>query len=573
MKDPQGTRFDAQTLGSVASTFEAVLGAERIAQALQERANATPKAPALELLEGFRQLDDWLRHLGEPREPPNVQLMMRFAIAAMIVSRCAEMKDSSTWQARLRAHAFLSDQEPFYDTLFEGELAMYWADYVALQRHGASFGPPTGNPDVWLGLSTHRGRVAIPAECKRVAPRGEKDQAHDAFSSLLEAQVGSLSAEHYPFKLVVWLHCDMSARDVPDVMRLVEDLIPVARHHGRWVTAFDREGYTQVSLCSLGTDGEFHQNTISVTDIEAKGHLAASLEIKHGEAHRVKYIVAVRSDVQSDRLGSLRKHFLKAARDQLPRAANGMPGVVALRVRPPRQLGDLLEADQLIRTAMTLPNTEHAAMAVLFWNEDERQEEAIEHEGRPATEKMIAYHLRPYFIPNPRCRLQMDLDSRRQFFGEAPAGVLRDPFDGSFKPVDAETLEVLRNGGELPDILRSAIKDLGKLDQNEGTTTRYMKLDQPVGSFTEEVFLGFFYAGNRQFRSFVDPNRHLRTIEVSDGAPRGVCTIDLRAWSENTRLGIVTKWTADSFWVGLWSPDEAELLGAWAVPVSQPEIE
>ena len=111
------------------------------------------------------------------------------------------------------------------------------------------------------------------------------------------------------------------------------------------------------------------------------------------------------------------------------------------------------------------------------------------------------------------------------------------------------------------------------MEGDEGATTLYLRLEKPAGMLTEEVFLGFFFAGRRQFRRFIDSNRHLRTLEIVDGVPRRVCTLDLRAWSESTELCFATQWTSDSFSVAIWSPDESTQLWARAVTISQPEVE
>jgi hypothetical protein len=563
MNDPDGTPIDRRALKALAESLRAFLGPDLIVEAARARASGATDAPALDILEGFPLLDQWLAALDESREPPNGHLMLKLAMVASIIRDGLKLSNSAEWRRKLISHAFLPEDRPFYDTLFEGEFAMFWANHVVRVSGAAAFGPPSGHPDLWLSVVTQLGPLKLPAECKRIAPRGEKDSGRDAFAKAMDERVRALISDYHPIKCVIWLHRHVSVEDVSAVTDLVERLVAASAKTEHWLTGCDPAGEVQVSVCALGEVGEFGTRTISIQDVEVKGSVHASAEIdrrEDGDIHRLKSILSVRSDVPSDRLGSLRKRFRKAVLDQLPRADGGAPGVVALRIRKPQAMGDLLEVDRIVRAEMERGDPRHIALAALLWNEGERLAEAIEVDGEPATEKLLAYHLRAYYVANGRSPLQVGLDSYAHYFGEQGRAVIRDPIDGTVKPVDDDTMAILRDGGDIPPALQEAVKDLGELDPGQGTTTHYVKSSMPWGELKTEELMCVLRAGPRQFRSFRDTGLHLRTIDIVDGIPRRICTIDLRAWAHLTELCTILRWTSDSLTVGIWSPDETELL-------------
>lgn len=117
-------------------------------------------------------------------------------------------------------------------------------------------------------------------------------------------------------------------------------------------------------------------------------------------------------------------------------------------------------------------------------------------------------------------------------------------------------------------MLQDALDQMEDLNEYSDSATAYIKVETTLGDAPSGL-VSVLRGGRRQFRSFLESPQLLRTIEVQEGMPVGVCTIDLRAWGRNAELCWVIDWEDDSFRVGMWSPDESQQFWASSLRVLQ----
>lgn len=560
------------TVRDLAESLRESLGRERVDEVVRLISAGSQSVPPLDVLRGFHLLDSWLEALAEGKPPPQLDLMLRFCAVASTVANVRALPGADSWLDELRSKAFQRDAELFYESLFEGEFADYWMRQVSKRGDSAKFGPPSGHPDVWVSTGS-AAKQWLPAECKRIRPRGEKELELGTMADTVDAGLIGLVEKFQPMKAVVWLHRPVEDGDAVVVLDLLAQMAPTLREASEWRTSVSLDRGLQVSVAALGADGEFQPPGISVTDVEARPILIPRAEMRQTEDGlqvRMKSVLSVRSDHARDRLGNVRSRVRHAIWQLRHSADSANPGIVSVRIRPPRDHGDLYETDSELRAVLVREKADHVAVVAMFWNEGERKEDETQQEGMPATAVTAAYHLKPYFVVNPRCRLQLPWDSHSQFFGDLNAPVVRDPGDGGLKPVDPETMAVLQDGGDLPPMLQDALSKMEQLDEEADSATSFVDFAGNVADAPRGL-LSVLNAGRRQFRCFIESSRLLRTIEIQDSLPVRVCTIDLREWSDAGELCWVVRWEADSFEVGIRRADDSESLWVKATWVKQPE--
>ena len=559
------TFLDSESILRAESELRAAFGSTRVEDAVAKLRAGNSAAPTLDILRGFLLAPQWAAALAQSSSPPEFNLMMKFWVVASVVSAGRTFPGGSAWLASLADKAFLPDTEAFYEALFEGEAAWFWVNQIGRQANSIEFGPPSGHPDL-VGLMAG---LRLPVECKRVRALGEKELELQRLADSLDRRLQELIAAHFPMKVIVWLHRAAQPTDYTTVDDLIASML--AQGSDEWRTAFAPDGSVQVSMAPLGVDGIFRSPPVNVTDVEASPILVPRIEIKRtadGELVRTKSILSVRSDLARDRVGNFRAN-LGAAMKQLLRSAHLGPGVVAIRIRPPQDHGDLFQADRVIRATLSKPGSDHVALVVLFWNDGERMEKPIELDGEAAREVTVGYSLRPYMVSNPRSPLNLEWDSFKEVFGAEKRFIVRDPIDGALKPVPPETMAVLLDGGELPPMLKDALKSVKDLREEADTATMYHAFNKSVRELTDEMLFCVLKAGARQFRVFVDFGGNLRAIEIVGARPVRVATIDLRAWRKARELCTYIDWNPSGFRFGIRTPDDTTTHWVPASPVQQ----
>lgn len=213
-------------------------------------------------------------------------------------------------------------------------------------------------------------------------------------------------------KVNVWFHRAAKQDDSEAVLALMKEVTESFAENSGWQTRFTSDEGIQVSVSPLGSGGEYQQPEISVTDIEAVPILIPRAEIKHledGMKVRMKSILSVRSDLARNRIGNLRSNVRTAIRQLRLINSGAAPGIIALRIRPPRDLGDLYHTDREIRALLTREAADHVAIVAILWNEGDRHEESVEVAEGPGKAITAAYRLKPYFIGNPPMRAPVQM--------------------------------------------------------------------------------------------------------------------------------------------------------------------
>jgi hypothetical protein len=565
---------DPDSLQSLARSFKTLLGASRVEHALRAVQRDPFHPPHLDVLRGFALLQEWTAALAESREPPDAALMLKFGMVAMTVRDVSQYAGAGAWLRELSRHAFHSDPELFYEKLFEGEVAKYWTDRIAGAGPSARFGRPSGHPDLWLTLPPPRG-ISFPTECKRIRRRGDKEIRAEVWASELEIAIQTLVGRHFPMKVITWLHEQASAISTSEIVALIDEMASAGSATGKWTTRVCRQGTFQVSMAPLGRYGEFQPPPLSIVDVPATGILKTRSQLKKtndGDRVRMKSILSVRSDLARDRIGSVQASVRKATR-QLQRAdPSALVGIIAIRIRPPQDLGDLLETDQVIRSELVRIRANHVCLVIVCWDESEGDVRDLDSSEQRGVERTIRYNFRPYFIQNRVSGVSLGLDSYDGFFGDLESPVVRDPSDGSIKPVDPQTWAVLQGGGDLPEAVVKGQQQLPDLDESKDAATMFLKFGRSLANLNSDQAVTFLQAGSRHFRCFIDRTHHLRTFEIENASPRRVATIDLRAWADKDELCFSVEWDPSGFRVGIWNPEETQQLWVRACRVPQVRI-
>lgn len=553
-------------LQGLARDLRDTLGDEWVREELAAADGSTlSSAPVLDIVRAFGRLTAWLEALQKGAGVSEEALFFKFVMVAHVLSRAKAVEGFEGFRDELRSLARAREAERFYDKVFEAEVAVYFSDNMGAEW--ARFGPKAGHPDIWTGFPVLHSRLLLPTECKRISPQAEHDRDIDMLSVQLEDQLRRISSTHGPLKAIVWLHGKVSAIAREAVTAVLEQLgntIGGMPATSSWITASHPEGKFQVSVARLGFAGEFQPPGIHVADVSAAPALLVRSEVRRKTETetevRITSILSVRSDRKPAPMGKFRERLDEAIGQLCSPPISPSPGAVALRIRPPRDLGDIYEHDRAVRTRLEAPDAERVAFVVLFSNVSERVEgsEIVGQDGNTAKEVTAAYHFRPYFITNPSCPLRITgLDSFAQYFPGAVPVLIRDAESGALTPVTTENVESMRNGMDLPEQLIRASSTVDQpFTEAEGVATILARFAVPLGELPGDGPIGVVMAGPRQFRFVVDKDRQLRVVELWDGIPRAVSTIDLRAWWSQSDLCATVEWKGATFQAGVWLPDD-----------------
>lgn len=365
------------------------------------------------LIEAIRDLPKTLEALERREPPPNLYSTLVLASAAYVVSEARHLAGAGSFVKKLTDCANAREFGQFFDTLWEGEVAVYFRN--TMRSPTVKF-EPGSHPDVWASGAPGGPADLIPIECKRISPIWKEGEEISALADGLFRLFIDHEAESEPLKVIVWLHEDAERIDPEDVFTTVVGLAERMCGCGSttgWSTATSVSGTFQVSVALAGDDGRSAERSIEIKDVPAKGTLLTSVVTQYlgkpQDPVRLRGLLQIRSDVLPHRIGRLEANLEEAIEQVANSTGHDEAGVVALRLRPPRGKGDLYEADRIVRRKLAELNASHVGLVCLFWNESERQEEprVTQLDGTWSREVVQGYHLKPYFIPNrqaTRCK-------------------------------------------------------------------------------------------------------------------------------------------------------------------------
>jgi hypothetical protein len=459
----------------------------------------------------------------------------------------------------LRARQF----EQFEDALFEAEAALYW-DQQRPPVESVQFARSGHHPDFWITARVGRCATRIPVECKRLQPHAPDETTLEMLGAYLAKELHDIVETLAPGRMIIWLHDDPVSftREelVASLRRVVERAVTRNADKSQWTTECVLEGRVQISFALAGDDGELLPREIRIPDVPIRGPLHQILELKHdGTPHppvRLHCVLSLRSDALPSRIGAFERNLYKAVQ-QIANAPTEIPGIVCMRLRPPRALGDLFEADGIVRRLLREKSCSHIALVALFWNEDERiGEDARSADDRSAVRQMR--HLKAHFISNPLSQLNFNaIDSSVGAFPPFGNGVmLRDPDTGSITPVPERLFEALEKAVGLEGS-----------DDDSGAATLYMKLAQPLPPNVELGGVGVIKAGKRAFVPFLSTDENLRVVEFRGRVANRQATLDLRALRGEHDLLVVVRWDGETWSVAARSNDAMDPILAQSVPV------
>lgn len=441
------------------------------------------------------------------------------------------MRGYETVEATLVSLAAAGQFQRFMDTLFEVESAVHIRDNFpgAFVEFGTE-----AHPDLWVNIDHGSRVIRHPCECKRIEPIDQVQQQQDQLLADLETGLGAATSD--PLKVLVDLHCPAEEVEARDLVQHVVQLLTTVEHTDTaWVTASDDDGRYQITLQPLGNLAMLKRRPVKVPDIEPCGSMIVRAKtVYEGSAQdptALTMLLRVRNDRLPDRVGAFERNLFKAISQLDKTADQGAPGLATVRLRPPRGLGDLYEADRIVRRVLRDQEAFHVALVMLVWNEGEDDQSL-----GPANERhrTVAYHLQPHFVTNPRSRVRFDLiDSGRGRFPATPHPMLRDPGSGELTPIDVGFLESPENRFEVRE--------------GEPAATLYVQLQEPFDGRPRGPFPRYVSYDDRKIAvTFVD-DFSLKCFEMLDGHFSHVATVDLRGWIGEDDLAVVVGWQKVGF--------------------------
>lgn len=521
---------DPAALGALAARTKEILGADWLEAAVGEL-DRYPVEDRPLLLVGFSKLTEWLSGLRAKQGGLDVRGVLQFGMLLWLINGASELPGSDAFYASLREAAKRMDWQAFYDKLFEAEVGVYWTN----QSIGsAEFGPSGGNPDLWLSFPTPLGALRSPTECKRIRPISVVSEEQGRLCAAIRQWLEDPVNEAPPMKVSVLLHRPAAkglSRSVCNLLAGLSNQIKTGLLGTEWLTVGDPRGSLQVSAARLGTAAEWQDPGAIVEDVDVSLGTSAQVDYQvdrlDGDQFRVrlKSIATVRSDIVFDSVGGLGPN-VRTAIGQLAKLGKlTMPGIVAVRIRPPRSKSDLLEADLIVRQIFLTDDARHVAAAVLFWN----QSEDLTSEA-PA-QQFAVYHLQSYFIVNALSGLNpVGLDSQPKYFPNLPGAVTRDPLTGLLIGTTQNQIEQIRTADDVEPSTRNALASKRDLSEETDAISLLIHLVEPLSLRPGGRLIGNVQAGNRQFRVFIDGKLYVRAIEIRDAQPVRVASIDMRAW-------------------------------------------
>src|SRR5258706_1027347 len=372
---------DPNRLAELATDLREILGSEWIRQesAAATGAGASTGAPAVDIVGAFERTATWEECLRKGDSlPEDAELLFRFSMVAHVLSRAKTIEGFEAFQEELRSLARARAADRFYDKVFEAEVAIYFSDRMGADW--ARFGPKSGHPDIWAGFPMLGSQLLLPTECKRINPQATHNRDIDALGGRLETHLRGLVQSYRPMKAILWLHATPSSIPFDDVRDSLSALVERVRQsidERAWITLSDGAGRFQLSLALLGHAGEFQPPGIEVPDVPAAPALLVRSEIRRTSETetevRITGVLSIRSDIKPPPIGNFRER-LNEAIEQIVLLGSPAPGAVTLRIRPPRDLGDIYEHDRIVRARLGKNGGDRIALVMLFWHVAERIE-------------------------------------------------------------------------------------------------------------------------------------------------------------------------------------------------------
>jgi len=573
-----GTLIDDPDAFEVASrTARELIGLDLIATIASARDSHTSSSVPLgvfDLVRAFGRVEAWIAALRAGQQPSDPADLVRFGMVCHILNTAAAFGNSDHFYGRLRDTLKGDQLDQFEDVLFEGEVAVYWSEQM--EATDIAFGPPSGHPDLWVTLLRNGAHLRLALECKRIQTVATEMRRLNEVAVTLEVGYQQILEKPSPLKCIIWLHQPVENSDVPvmlESIRALASALPADSTEDQWITCGSLDGAFQISLAQLGRAAKFQTPGPIISDVPAEPIFLPRVEVqrRNGDnfVSRVKSLLSVRSDQHPNRIRSVRDNVSEAI-DQLADYLPGQLGVVAIRIPPPRALGDLWEAERAVRGSLVRKAADHVALVVFFWAEGKTDSVAV---GDPSADThnttVVSHSFRRYFISNSACRLRCDqIDSQESVFAQPPTAFVRDFPSGDIRPIDPAQLAAMEEGGDLPPMIAEALDKVGGLPEDSGEACAYMKFKRSLRTELGDGLLGVIKAGKRQFRIFMQADAHLRVVEITGGMVRAGATIDLRAWLSQDELGLVLSWHLKGFSVSLWCADEVSRVSAMSSRVA-----
>lgn len=494
---------------------------------------------------------NWAACVREGRTPEQGEHFVRAGFAMYVLHAAAELPEGDRVRNEalqcLRAGAF----SQFEDLLFEAEVAVYFRD--SLSAVDISFGPAKGNPDVIAGLRVPGRVVSTAVECKRISPRVKEHADLDLLAVELEhALRDQLNAK--PCKVIVWLHVRAGRTDAGALLGVITRLIAES-DSTRWCTAADDKGAFQVSVCALGTLGEFNRAPVSIDDVPAEPGLRVASEVERtedGDLVRIKYVLSLRSDIVRDHIGSLVTRVQDAAEQLSHSLEAGKATAIAVRIRPPKDRGSIAEADALVRRILKTPPGTNAAVAMLFWDESERIEGS---KNWPDTDRWnrevrLGHRLACHFVSGePRAIDFSTFDSGGALMPATPSVLMRDPSSGRLVPIATDVFTEIVTGSDAPRF--ATVISAAELAEADNTLWGYLRPTPEFWQSRADAIIGVILVEGRQFRVLLLSDDRLQCVEIVGGQTASVATIDTHAWQDATEIMYILHVATVGFTLGL----------------------
>lgn len=468
------------------------------------------------------------------RDRADHTLRLRFGSVALVADALLNIAGGNRLRDELSDLASAWQFERFFDKVFEAEAGLYWMNGGSASQ--ICF-PGEPHPDFWSDLPAGQRVFRYPNECKRIEPRDPTGRALDATADFIEAHIRANHGSVGAIKLTLWTHHAPSTLDVARLAVEIDNLVTQARGRGvgtPWCTCSEPTGSYQLSVAVAPEFAELASRRIDLPDIPSVPILRVCTESTYlGTALdpvRLKYALSVRSDLLPHRIGAFERNLRKAI-EQLRHSDAGVPGIAHIRLRPPRDLGDLYEADAVARRVLQSESGQHVALICLYWNESEREEgREVATDAGLGREVTEYWHLKAHFIAAHRRPVDFSpIDSAATRFPPADGRFVRDPSSGALTPVPREFWDLLATPMEL-EVLDAALDAEGR-----DAATIYFELTSPLDGDLK-VPVRAFRVGEKPFLAMFGGDWTFRVIEFRGDVPRRQATIDLRAWLGETEF-------------------------------------
>lgn len=497
-----------------------------------------------------------LRHLDAGRalegsSQSEIQNLLAAASAGHVLNAASRMPGFEARYKTLKELAAAGQFERFLDTLFEAESAVHFVEQMGSCAAGFEAG---AHPDLWAWFEQDECATAYPCECKRIEPIDRVQEQQEALAAALEVAIDEAGVA--PSVILVDLHEKAARVDAEELVTVIRHIEPRLDTSGSsWITASAPDGKFQITMRYLGELAEMKRRPALLPDIKPSGSMRVRTEtIFEGSDQdpvAMRSVIRLRSDRLPDRIGAFERNLTKAV-EQLRRLASAHScGFITVRLRPPRGLGDLYEADQIVRRVLAERTAWHVGLVVLLWNEGEEVREQLHAE---AVHRTAVYRFQAHYISNPLAPKDFSgLDSYAARFPPIPYPMLRDPGSGELVPLDITFMGDPSAEINVPD--------------DEGHASLYFEFRDPYdGTFTGPLPSYLRWRGRKIAVAFID-DASIRCFEMVDGHFTHTATIDLRAWISRTRFLLMLEILNEGFLLKMPSPEEQEFIAAKSAKV------